>query len=355
MRKIWMVAVPALAIGTALLATGGSMPDPAREYHQQVDCHNAYDRLIYDGESGEVLTVEDIAWGKQYEANANAGTPCPAPLPSMVARGGNWMLRTENGLKGAAIYSTKLNDPVAMTEVGLAWVNQTVPGGTVEEGLFLVKKAAGLGDPVALFQVGSLYSSGGMTGTPDHKTGYTMMDQAAKAGHIDAIYRTGLYLMNGIGTKKDSKKAFAAFKTAAERGHLYSTIMAIDMINEGNGTKKDFALAYRLARIIADQGEMYGALQAASSLLQGKDPLKHEDEILYWLDEGIAKGDDTIRGQLIPLKQQVIGAFTKAKAPPQYTPRQWKACPMKTVCTVNHFSGLQSCTTNKDYWNDCDG
>lgn len=32
-----------------------------------------------------------------------------------------------------------------------------------------------------------------------------------------------------------------------------------------------------------------------------------------------------------------------------------KACTQKTICTVNHFTGLQSCTTGKDYWGDCDG
>lgn len=355
MRKIWIMAAPVLALGTALFAAGSSMPDVTREYHQQVDCHNAYDRLVYDKTNGQPVSAEAVAWATTYENNANAGIACPAPLPDMVARGGNWMIRTEQGLSAAAAYGSKLKDPSAMSEVGLAWVNGTVKGGTAQEGLALMQEAAKLGDPVALFQVGTLYSAGIIGGTKDHKTGFTMIDQAAKAGHIDAIYRTGLYLMDGIGTKKDPKKAFAAFKSAAEQGHLYATIMAFDMINEGKGTKKDFNLAYRLARIVADQGELYGAIMAASSLLQGKDPVKHEDEILYWMDEGIAKGDDTIRGQLIPLKERVIGAFTKAKAPPQYTPRQWKACPMKTVCTVNHYSGLQSCTTNKDYWNDCDG
>jgi hypothetical protein len=28
---------------------------------------------------------------------------------------------------------------------------------------------------------------------------------------------------------------------------------------------------------------------------------------------------------------------------------------MKTVCLVNQYTSAQSCTTNKDYWSDCDG
>lgn len=350
-------AAPLLALATAssTINGGGAMPDPTREYHQQVDCHNAYDRLVAELKRGTPPSAAGLAWTREYEANANAGTPCPAPLPEFVARGGNWQISTPEGRDFALLYAQKQKDPAAISEIGTAWLNGTVEGGTAQDGLALMQEAANLGDPVALFNVGTLYSAGLIGGKKDHATAFRMIDQAAQAGHVDAIYRSGLYYLEGLGTKKDPKKAFAAFKTAAERGHFYATIMAFDMINSGNGTKKDFQLAYHLSRVVADQGEAYGAVMAASSLLQMKDVLKHEDEILYWMDQGIATGDDTIRGQLIPLRAQVVGAFTKAKAPPEYKPRVFKACPMKTVCTVNHYSGLQSCTTNKDYWNDCDG
>ena len=54
-------------------------------------------------------------------------------------------------------------------------------------------------------------------------------------------------------------------------------------------------------------------------------------------------------------RPQVQAAFQRAKAPPEYTPREWKACPLKTVCLVNSSGVQYQCTTNKDYWNDCDG
>lgn len=357
MRYIALAIVPILLLGGTVSGTGsnGGPPDPRREYHQQVDCHNSYDRLVKRMKSGERLPDTAVRWATAYEAGAKAGTPCPAPLPEMIAGGGNWRISTSEGLDNAGAYAAKQKDAAALSEIGMAWVNQSVPGGTVQEGLDLLQEAARLGDPVALFNVGTLYSAGAIGGTKDHARAFQMISQAAQAGHIDAIYRTGLYHSQGLGTKKDPKAAFAAFKAAAERGHLYATVMAFDMINSGTGTKKDFALAYRLARIVANDGEVYGAVMAASSLLQLKNPMPHEDEILYWLDQGIAKGDQSIRAQLQPLKQQVVAIFTKAKAPPAYQPRVWKACPMKTVCTVNHYSGLQSCTTNKDYWNDCDG
>ncbi|QNO28461.1 sel1 repeat family protein [Sphingopyxis sp. OPL5] len=357
MRMILTFAAPLLALATAssTLSAGGAMPDPTREYNQNVDCHNAYDRLVAEKKAGTSPSAAALVWAQSYEAGANAGTPCPAPLPEMTARGGNWYIRTTEGRDAALAYAQKQKDPAALSEIGHAWINSSVAGGTPQDGLALIEQAADLGDPVALYSVGTLYGAGIIGGKKDPAKAFELLSQSAAAGHIDAIYRTGLYYLEGIGTKKDPKKAFAAFKSAAERGHFYAVIMAFDMINSGTGTRKDFDLAYRLSRIVADQGEPYGAVMAASSLLQLKNPLPHEDEILYWMDEGIARGDDNIRGQLIPLRAQVVGAFTKSKAPPEYKPRVFKACPMKTVCLVNHYSGLQSCTTNKDYWSDCDG
>jgi hypothetical protein len=131
--------------------------------------------------------------------------------------------------------------------------------------------------------------------------------------------------------------------------------MAWDMLTKGQGTHQDFDLAYRLARRVAQDGQVYGAVMATAALLQGKEPFKHQDEILYWADYAIEHGDKSIRDQMTPLRAQINELFTRRNAPREYQPRAYKACPMKTVCTVNHYSGLQSCTTNKDYWSDCDG
>lgn len=357
MRTILAIAAPLLALATASSTTGGggSMPDPAREYHQNVDCHNAYDRLVSDLHAGTAISPASREWAVAHEAAANGGTPCAPPLPEMIARGDAWRIRTIEGRDTAAAFYHKQKDPAALSELGMAWLNGTVEGGTPQEGLEMINEAAKLGDPVALFTIGTVHAAGALGAKQDYAKAFELLSQSAAAGHIDAIYRVGLHYHEGLGVKKDYKKAFEQFRTAAERGHFYAIIMAFDMINSDRGVKQDFNLAYRLSRTVAEQGEPYGAVMAASSLLQMKDPLKNEDEILYWMDEGINRGDETIRSQLIPLRERVVAAFTKAKAPPQYVPRAFKACPMKTVCTVNHYSGLQSCTTNKDYWNDCDG
>ncbi|MGB3846684.1 sel1 repeat family protein [Sphingopyxis sp. YF1] len=359
MRMLLSFAAPLLALATASSSTtanaDGVMLDPSREFHQSVDCHNAYDRLVADMQAGAAISPAAREWAVAHEGAANAGTPCAPPLPEMIARGGNWYIRTIEGRDTAAAFYHKQKDPAALSDLGIAWLNGTVAGGSAQDGLEMINEASKLGDPVALFTMGTIHASGSLGATQDYARAFELLSQSAAAGHIDAIYRVGLHYHEGLGVKRDYKKAFEQFRAAAERGHFYAIIMAFDMINSGRGAKQDFALAYRLSRTVAEQGEAYGAVMAASSLLQMKDPLKHEDEILYWIELGIEKGDENIRTKLIPMREQVIAAFTKAKAPPQYVPRAYKACPMKTVCTVNHFSGLQSCTTNKDYWSDCDG
>jgi TPR repeat protein len=230
-----------------------------------------------------------------------------------------------------------------------------VQGVEAKEGYAMLGKASELGDPTAQFMVGSLHVAGAVSGKPDYASAVPLVEKAAAAGHVDALFMAGNMYKEGLGPKADKRKAFDYYRQAAERGHGYAVIMAFNMINDGEGVKKDFPLAYRLARNMADRGEAYGAIMAASALLQQKDAKKHEDEVLYWMDEAERKGDAKLKAHVAQIRPQVVAAYTRAKAPPEYTPRVRKLCPLKTTCMVNSFSGLKSCTTNVDYWNDCDG
>lgn len=356
MRKITFAVLPLLAGVAAFSQTvSGTMPDVTKEYHLRFNCHNTYDFLIGELDAKREPSAAQIDWAKAHEKLAKTGTACAPPPPEMAHRVSNRLISTGDGAAMAGQFAEKAQDAAAYSELAHAHLSGSISGASLDKGIAYLKKAADIGDPAATYVVGTLYSSGMIGGKKDHKTGFAYIDRAAKAGHIDAIYRSGLYYLDGIGTKKDPKKAFAAFQVAAERGHLYATIMAFDQINNGNGTKKDFALAYRLSRNMAEQGELYGAVMAASSLMQGKNPKAHQDEILFWLDRIIALGDNEIKQKITPVREQAVAIFNKSNAPKSYSPRPWKACPMKTVCTVNHYSGLKSCTTNKDYWNDCDG
>ena len=125
------------------------------------------------------------------------------------------------------------------------------------------------------------------------------------------------------------------------------------MVNTGQGVKPDYDLAYRLGRNLVDRGEVVGAVIAASALLQRRDVRKHEDEVLYWMDMAIQHGDAKIRADMSRMRPQVAQIYQKMKAPPAYKPRERKLCGLKTVCYVDRVTARRSCTTNVDYWSDC--
>lgn len=333
--------------------TSSSMPDPARQYHARRNCHNAYDLLIERFKGGGAVSANDKAWGAAYEDAAKAKTPCPAPPEELATAATNRTVSTENGLANVAKYLEQ-NDPVAYFEGGWAVVTGKAPSVSAAEGYAMLKKAAELGDPSAQYLLGMLYVAGNVTGKPDYASALPLIEKAAQTGHVDALFQTGNFYSDGISVKADKKKAFGYYSKAAERGHVYATYLAAYMANSGEGTKEDHVLAYRLARNLADQGEVVGAVIAASALLQQKNAKQHENEVLYWMDVAIRDGDQKIRTEVGKFRPQVVAAYQRAKAPPEYRPRVRKPCPMKTVCLVNRFTGVQQCTTNKDYWNDCD-
>jgi hypothetical protein len=294
------------------------------------------------------------AWALAHESAARDRKACPDMPPELAYFAVNWVMMTPQGRASAQKFADEQKDPVAISELGLAFLSGKYADVQPQSGVPLLQQAAKLGDPNATFIVATLYSSGLIDGTKNHKEGFKLLEQAAAAGHVDAIYRTGLYHQEGVGTRKDNGKAFAAYQRAAETGHLYATIMAFDLMNSGK-VKKDWPLAYRLGRNVAGEGEVYGMVIAASSLLQDKRPADHKDEILYWLAQSRAAGNDQIRAMVDQIYPQAVNLFNQREAPRSYAPRARKACPMKTVCTVNHYSGLRSCTTNKDFWSNCDG
>lgn len=356
-RFSMLIGLSAALLTSAGPISAGSAPDPNRLYQSRSNCHIAYDLLSEALEKNQTIASADIAWAQAHELAAKALSPCPAMSADLAQRATNRIIATPDGLAVARAYIDGQKDASAMMEVGLSMYSGYFSDLTRQQGLEMIKRSAEGGDPMGMYFYGSELA-GGSYGTKDAKGGVAMMEKAAASGHVDAMHRAALYHYQGLGVRQDDKKAFALFRQAAEHGHVYATIMAFTMIEEGRGTKKDFDLAYRLGRNLAEQGEVYGAVIAASSLLQSRDALKHETEVMYWLDYVIRNGDDQMRSVATPLRTQVAAIYNRpapVSAPRDFRPRPFKACPMKTTCVVNHYSGLKTCTTNKDYWNDCDG
>ncbi|HMS21138.1 tetratricopeptide repeat protein [uncultured Sphingorhabdus sp.] len=330
------------------------MPDPTKLYHLRADCHIAYDLLISELDNGKQLPAFDIEWAKAHENAGKAGQTCPAVPQSIATRAKDRAIATNDGRAVTENYWNKQKDPVAAFELGFSYLNGMFADKTPGDGVALIQQAADKGDPNALFILGTMHNMGSF-GKKDYKKGLPLIEAAAKSGQVDALFRAGVMNYEGVGTSKNPKKAFGYFEQAARSGHLFAATMAATMLTEGKGVPKDTARAYRIALAIAEEGEVYGMALASGALMASDDAQKHKEDALYWLDQAIRNGDSNVQGILNPIRQQAVKAYARQAAAGGYSPAARKACPMKTVCTVNHYSGLQSCTTSKDYWNDCDG
>lgn len=354
MGLLFALTLAGAAAAPAMQAKG-VMPDAARQYHKRANCHNAYDVLVLDAKAGRAVSAADRAFGKAYEDNAVSGAKCPQPSDALLARAAGHTVETQDGLARLAGYH-KQKDPTAYFEAAYAVLTEKTKIVTPQVGFELLNQANVLGSPEANYFSGALYVAGTIGGKVNYDEGFKHISKAAEGDHLDAVFTLGSMYVAGLGTKKNPQLGFTYLTKAAERGHVFAAYLVASMANGGEGVKKDHALAYRVARNLADQGEVSGAIIAASALLQMKDAKTHENEVLYWLDVANRDGDTEIRKQVSALRPQIVAAFKKANAPPEYRPRVRKACPMKTVCYVDRFSGArQTCTTNKDYWNDCDG
>lgn len=356
--KKWKLTLAVIMVASTVSAatiTNRGMPDIKREYHQRVNCHNSYDYVMAQVAAKQPIDAEVAEWAQRYKANAETGTACPEPSHALKQRAVNRIISTRDGAAVVRAYADKQKDAAALAELGFAYFTSSLGTGGPADGLPLVRQAADLGDPAATYVVGTLWSSGMIDGTKNHKKGYELIEKAAATGHVDALFRAGILNEAGMGTKTDLKKAYGYFEKAARGGHLFAATMASIKLSEGKGVKKDTDLAYRVALAIADEGEVYGMALAAVALANSPDADKHEKDILYWLDQTAKFGDDQIKSFVEPTRAKVVKYFQNRQASANYSPRPRKICPMKTVCTVNHYSGLKSCTTNKDYWNDCDG
>lgn len=355
MKRLMIAIVAGVSLGASAVALrpNGGMPDPTVQYFQRANCHNAYDILSEDDEAGRTLSAADQAWAKAYEDAARAKQPCPEPSAELAQRAVNHVVSTENGMGHLALYLDQ-DDAVANFEAAMAVLGGKTTKVDPQDALAMLRKSAQLGYAPAEYLLASLHMAGTLGVPNDYAHGLPLLQAAADAGHVDALFMLGSIYHDGLGVKKDPKKALDLLGKAAERGHVYAAYLAAYMVNDGEGVKVDHDLAYRLARNLADRGEVAGAVIAASALLQMKDAKDHQDEVLYWMDVAIRDGDPKVREQIQAFRPQVVAAFKRANAPPEYHPRVRKECPMKTVCFVDHYTGRQSCTTNKDYWNDCD-
>lgn len=348
-----LIAMGVTGAGWASGQLNGGFPDPARKHHQRSNCHGVYDVLVARTLAGGALSAAEADFADAYEANAEAGRPCPVPPDALILQATNRDVVTEAAFYQLTRY-VQQSDPAAHYELALAAMSGRVPDVQPSLGLATLQEAARLGDPSANFLMGTLRMQPSGIGPKDDAKAIAHLQAAAAAEHVDALFLLGLVHVEGIGTRKNPGKGLEYLKQAAERGHVHATFSAADLVNRGAGVKADYNLAYRLGRNLVDQGEVVGAVIAASALLQRRDVKKHQDEILHWMDLAAQHGDAKIKGDMNRMRPQVASIFDRMNAPPAYRPREIKVCPRRKVCYVDRFTGANnSCHTYVDYWNDC--
>ncbi|MBD3730296.1 MAG: sel1 repeat family protein [Sphingomonadales bacterium] len=340
-----------------------SLYDSYLQFPTRVDCYNAYDRALADEEDHVALTPAVENWMEAFEDNALDGQPCPMPLPEQVARGGAWVVQSHEAEKLILKYARRNRDPVALTELGLYWTTGHSDAYQPDEGWSALEEAAKAGVPAAISAL-SL-----RTGDPRYVAqAFDQPKAAAELGDPAAMFRLGQAYRDGGGTRADAKAALGWFRKSAESGNWRATLAASEMLSGGMGVKKDMDEALRLARVVAKGGHAEGAYMVAALMLQMPHPETREGEIRYWVDLANANASPSLKGQMSLFTGQVDGVFEKYHAAQAardrqqaerdaavstYVPRQRQACPTKTVCLVDRFTGVQNCTTHTDYWNGC--
>jgi uncharacterized protein len=356
--RVLLAAVVLFALGAAgagWTATGlnGAFPDPGRKHHQRANCHGVYDMLVARVTGGEALSGAEADFADAYEANAEAGRPCPPPPDALLASAVNRDIVSQQTFYQLSQY-VQQNDPAAYYELAMATMDGRVPDVDRSIGLPTLVEAARLGDPSANYMAGILSMQQSGLGPKDEAKALAHFETAAQQEHVDALFMAGLMHVEGMGTRKDAAKGLDYLRQAAERGHVHATYSAANIVNLGQGVKADHDLAYRLGRNLVDQGEVVGAVIAASALLQRRDVKKHQDEILHWMGVAQRHGDAKIKADMNRFRPKIVAIFDRMNAPPAYRPREIKVCKKRTVCYTDRFTGARnSCHTYVDYWSDC--
>lgn len=353
--KILCLALALACCGHAAQAQermNGAMPDASRQHHQRSNCHGAYDLLVERFKAGRPLADDEQAFVNAYEANAEAGSPCPEPGPALRQAAVNRVVVSQEAFYQLTRY-VQQPDPEAFLELGYSTAMGNAPPDVDRAlGVETLREAANLGHPHAHYILGQAYASGAL-GQPDMAAALRHHTAAAEGGHVDGMFMTGLFTASGTGTRADGAKGLAWLRKAAEAGHVHATYSAAGMVLMGQGVKQDLDLAYRLGRNLVDHGEVVGAAIIASALLQRRDVRKHEAEVLHYMDMATRHGDEKIRADMEKFRPQVADIYKRMKERPVYQPPERKVCGTKTVCYVNRYTGNRDCSTNVDYWSDC--
>ena len=161
-RGYGLLVMIAVLIATGLTGSGwasgqlnGGFPDPARKHHQRSNCHGVYDVLVARTLAGGALSSAEADFADAYEANAEAGRPCPVPPDALILQAANRDIVTEAAFYQLTRY-VQQSDPAAHYELALAAMSGRVPDVQPSLGLATLQEGRTAGRTFGQFPDGHL-------------------------------------------------------------------------------------------------------------------------------------------------------------------------------------------------------
>lgn len=156
------------------------------------------------------------------------------------------------------------------------------------------REKADRGDDVAMTDIGVAYINGtnGLARNPEEAVRW--FRKAADAGNVFATNNLGICHANGVGVGQSDAEAFGWFKKAAEMGLAKAQWSVGEYYRDGKGVERNFEEAIRWFTMAADQGFAPGFTGVADTYylmaMEQENP-EYLPKVAEWTLEGAKRGD----------------------------------------------------------------
>ncbi len=164
------------------------------------------------------------------------------------------MAMVDAGSSDLAI-AANAGNPIAQLQLGLS----KIEGGALEDGVTLIRAAAGSDQPAALYRLAKLYETGQGVGQ-DAKTAHQLTERSARGGNRIAMHDLALYYTDENGViPVDMLTAAKWFEKAAKHGVVDSQFNLGLLLETGQGLEQDMEAALFWYSIAGAQGDQMAA------------------------------------------------------------------------------------------------
>lgn len=210
-----------------------------------------------------------------------------APVVSAQDKGSDLAKAVAAAEKGDGASAEPMLRALAVdSDEAAAWLGfllvQRGDGGSVAEGMILLRRAAFAGNARAKYGLAFQYLSGSGTERNDYEAA-RLFREAAEAGIARAAYNLGLMLAAGRGGTRDAAQALSWYERAAKAGDpygAYAWARALETSPQAGQRWNDIAPLYLSA---AKAGHLPAAVRYGAMLLEGRGVSRDRVRAEFWL------------------------------------------------------------------------